>query len=92
MIHATRFLSISFLMSATLNYFLALKIFTPLPESLTEIQKQELLNEQLSHMNLYSLGVIMVPSIIFLAGLLYYVFHRIHQITGLKTDDLLVSK
>lgn len=92
MVHATRFLSISFLMSATLNYFLALKIFTPLPESLTEIQKQELLNEQLSHMNLYALGVIMVPSIIFLAGLLYYVFHRIHKITGLKTDDLLVSK
>lgn len=88
---ATLLLSISFLMSAVLNFVLALKIFTPLAETLTEIQKQELLNEQLSQMTLYSMVVILVPSMVFLGSLLFYTFKKIHQITGLSTDDLLLK-
>lgn len=89
MLNLTRWLSVSFLLSAILNFALAYKIFTPLSESLTEIQKQELLNEQLSQMTLYSLGVILVPSMIFLAALLFYAFKKITALTGLKTDELL---
>ena len=76
-------------LSAILNFSLALYIFTPLPEVLTEIEKQELLNEQLSKMTLYSLGVILVPSMIFLGTLIFYAFKKINQLTGLTTDELL---
>lgn len=88
---ATLWLSISFLMSAILNFVLALRIFTPLSDTLNELQKQELLNEQLGQMTAYSLGVILVPSMIFLGTLLFYTFKKIHQLTGLSTDDLLVK-
>lgn len=89
--HLTKLLSISFLLSAALNFFLAIYIFTPLAESLSELQKQEALNEQLSQMTLYSMVVILVPSMIFLASLIFYAFKKIHGITGLTTDELLKS-
>lgn len=85
----TQLLSISFLISAFLNFVLALYVFTPLAETLSEIQKQELLNEQLSQMTLYSLGVILVPSMIFLGALLFYSFKKINKLTGLTAEDLL---
>lgn len=88
----TQWLSLSFLLSAFLNFVLAIKIFTPLDENLLEAQKQELLNEQLSQMTLYSMGVILVPSMIFLGALLYYSFKKINELTGLTTEDLLKAK
>lgn len=88
---ATLLLSISFVMSAVLNFVLALWIFTPLSDSLTELQKQETLNEQLGQMTGYSMIVILVPSMIFLGSLLYYTFKKIHTITGLSTEDLLLK-
>ncbi len=87
----TRWLSVSFLMSAFLNFVLAIRIFTPLADALTESKKQEILNEQLSHMTLYSLGVILLPSMLFLGGLLYYTFKKINHLTGLTTDELLLK-
>ncbi len=87
----TRWLSISFLLSSILNFGLALYVFTPLSETLTESEKQEVLNEQLSRMHLYSLGVILVPSMIFLGTLIYFAFKRINHITGLTTDELIKS-
>ena len=89
--HTTQLLSVSFLMSAFLNFFLSLRIFTPLPESMTGPEKQQLLNEQLGQMTLYSLGVILVPSILFLGGIMYYAFRRINQLTGLTTEDLILK-
>lgn len=85
----TRWLSLSFLLSAFLNFSLAIRIFTPLDASLSDLQKQELLNEQLGQMTLYSLGVILVPSMIFLGTLLYYSFKKINDLTGLSAEDLL---
>lgn len=87
--HLTQLLSISFLLSAILNFVLAIYIFTPLAQELTEVQKQEVLNEQLSQMTLYSLGVILVPSMIFLGSLIFYAFKKINGITGLTTEELL---
>jgi len=89
--HTTQLLSVSFLMSAILNFALSLHIFTPLPEEFTDAQKQQLLNEQLGKMTLYSMGVILVPSILFLGGIMYYTFNRINKLTGLRTDDLIVK-
>jgi hypothetical protein len=85
----TRWLSLSFLLSAALNFLLAHHIFQPLADTLSDQQKQEILNEQLSRMTLYSMGVILVPSMIFLGSLLFYAFKKIRELTGLKTEDFL---
>ncbi|MFZ3229152.1 MAG: VC0807 family protein [Pseudobdellovibrio sp.] len=89
--HTTQLLSVSFLMSSLLNFVLSLYIFTPLPVDFTDVQKQQLLNEQLGHMTMYSMGVILVPSMLFLGGIMYYTFSRIHKLTGLTTDELIVK-
>lgn len=89
---STQLLSLSFLMSALLNFFLALKIFTPLAETLSTEQKQDLLNQQLGQMTMYSLLVILVPSIIFLGAILYYTFRKMTALTGLTTNDLFIQE
>lgn len=89
---STQLLSLSFLMSAFLNFFLALKIFTPLSESLTTEQKQDLLNQQLGQMTMYSLLVILVPSIVFLGAILFYTFKQMTVLTGLSTNDLFIQE
>lgn len=89
---STQLLSLSFLMSAFLNFFLALKIFTPLPESLSLEEKQTLLNQQLGQMTAYSMLVILVPSIIFLGVILFYTFKKLTVLTGLPTNDLFIQE
>ncbi len=87
----TQLLSLSFLTSATFNFFVSLRIFTPLPVSFTHSEKQALLNQQLSQMTLLSMGVILVPSILFLGSIMYFTFRKIHTLTGLTTDDLIIK-
>ena len=89
---STQLLSLSFLMSAFLNFFLALKIFSPLSDALTTEQKQDMLNQQLSQMTVYSLGVILVPSIIFLGAILFYTFKKMTALTGLTTNELFIQE
>lgn len=89
---STQLLSLSFLMSAVLNFFLALRIFTPLSENLTIEEKQTVLNQQLGQMTMYSLLVILIPSIIFLAGILFYTFKQMTALTGLTTNDLFIQE
>jgi hypothetical protein len=89
--YLTQWLSLSFLLSAILNFSLALYIFKPLSSDLTELQKQEMLNEQLSHMTAYSLVVILIPSMIFLGTLIFFAFRKITKLTGLSTEELLKS-
>ncbi len=88
---ATQWLSVSFLMSAVLNFFLALYIFKPLADVLSTEDKQNLINQQLSQMTLYSLIVIMIPSVIFLGAILYFSIQKIKIMTGLKTEELFIK-
>jgi intracellular septation protein A len=88
---ATQGLSLSFLLSAILNFCLAFVIFKPLPEELTELEKQDLLNVQLSQMTMYSFVVIMIPILIVVSLVLYLTFKKTTQITGLTLEDLMVK-
>jgi len=89
---STRWLSVSFLMSALLNFFLAIYIFKPIDEQLTLESRQTLLNEQLGQMTLYSTFIILIPSVIFLGAILYFAFKKIREMTGLKFDELFVNQ
>lgn len=91
LIKSTQYLSLSFVLSAILNFILSLYIFTPLAEGLSVEEKQDLLNQQLSHMTLYSLIVILIPTVIFVGLIMYHAFKKITQLTGLKMDDLIVK-
>lgn len=90
-VRSTQYLSASFLLSAALNFGLSLYIFTPLSEDLTTEQKQQILNEQLSHMTAYSMVVILVPTLIFVGFIMYNAFKKTTALTGLKMDDLMVN-
>lgn len=88
---STQFLSLSFLVSAILNFTLAMYIFKPLADTLSEAEKQELLNQQFGQMMLYSMGVILVPMIAFIGFILFYAFKKTSQLTGLKIDEMLLK-
>jgi len=91
-VESTRWLSLSFLMSAILNFALALYVFKPIDDSLPLETRQTILNEQLGQMTLYSTMVILIPSVLFLGAILYFAFKKIKQITGLELDDLFVNQ
>lgn len=86
---ATQMLGATFFVSAVINFFLALRIFTPLDQGLDEIARQEALNQQIAQMTGYAFGVILVPSIIMMIGILLFLMKGITMATGLKQEEIL---
>lgn len=78
----------SFLVSAVLNYMLAVYIFTPIDPSIIGDARGAIINEQVAKMNGLSWAVIVIPSMAFLVFVLWYLFHGIKKITGLEMKDL----
>jgi intracellular septation protein A len=77
-------LAMTFVFSSTMNYVLAKWIVTS-PAGTTEF------NEQLGEMTLLSYPVIVVPSLIMMCGILFYVVKTITKLTGMKFDEMLNS-
>jgi len=89
---ATMWLSLSFAFSAICNFVLAYRIFKDIDGALPSESQATILNEQIAQMTTWSMAVIMVPSIIFLMAILWYIMRGIHTHAGLKMDDLMVEK
>lgn len=87
--NATFLLSGSFAISAFLNFWLAIRIFVPLDPLLSAEEKSVHLNEQIAQMTSVSMGVIFVPSVIILMGILFYLFRGITKTTGLSLQEIL---
>jgi hypothetical protein len=87
--NSTLLLAASFFLSAILNFVLAQRIFLPLDSMADAEAKAIQLNQQIAEMTSYSTIVIMVPSMIFLIFILWYLLSGIRKITGLKTEDFL---
>lgn len=87
--NSTLLLSASFFLSAALNFFLSLRIFTDLDPTLTSEQKSLVLNSQIAQMTQWSFMVILGPSLIFLIFILWHLLRGIRQLTGLTTEDIL---
>lgn len=81
MVKATWMLAASFTMSAALNYLLAIWIIKSPTGS-------EAFNSELGTMTLMSYPVIVVPCMVITVYALYYVIRNIHQLTGLKLEDM----
>lgn len=85
---STLLFSGSFFVSAALNFGLAYAIFTELPSSLPEAEKSHLLNEQIAQMTQWSFVVIMIPSMIILGAILWYLIQGLEKATGLPKDQI----
>lgn len=89
---ATMWLSLSFAFSAVCNFVLASRIFTDIDSTLSAEMQSNLLNEQIAQMTTWSMAIIMVPSMIFLLGIFWYLLKGIKEFSGLRTEDLLQEK
>ena len=75
----------SFAFSAIMNFILA-KTIVKSPAG------TQAFNEELGQLTLYSYPVIAVPSMLIMMGILYYLWRSIHNLTGLKLEEILASK
>ena len=78
----TRLLSLSFFISATGNFVLASRIFSEIDPALDEAQKSLVLNSQIATMTGWAALMIVLPSMILLTILLFYLLKRLEKITG----------
>ncbi len=83
-----RFFSLSFFISGTLNFLLALRVFTEIDPALAETERSQILNEQIAHMTWMSLAIIALPLLCFTALFLLWFFRQLTRLTGLALDDL----
>lgn len=81
---ANLILALTFVFSSTMNYLLAKWIVTSAAGT-TEF------NEQLGQMTLLSYPVIVIPSLVMMFGILFYVIKIITKFTGMKFDEMLNS-
>lgn len=88
---ATLFFSVSFLISAALNFGLAYTIFTEFPPEIDAAARSGLLNEQIARMTQWSFLVIMFPSMMILAGILWYLIKGLERTTGLPKEQIFKS-
>lgn len=85
----TQLLAASFGFSSILNYILANQIFTPIDPNLDQFTQDTLLNEQIGRMTGWGNAIVMVPSMIFLLGILWYLIRGIQKATGLHYNEFL---
>lgn len=85
----TVYLAGSFFVSAALNFFLAVYIFTDIPGHLSEAQKSVVLNQQIADMTWKSYIVILVPSMLMMGGIFWKLSHALKDCTGLKFTEVL---
>jgi hypothetical protein len=85
LLNATYFLSVTFLFSATMNYILAKWIVTSAAGSAA-------FNEELGQMTLLSYPVIAIPSMLMMLAIFYYLWRKIHGMTGLTLEEILVTR
>lgn len=86
---ATQWLSLSFAFSAVCNFVLARRIFVNIDASLSKEAQSLILNDQIAQMTTWSIGVIMVPSILFLMIIFWYLMRGVKSYSGLSTTDLI---
>ncbi|WP_028025116.1 VC0807 family protein [Enterovibrio calviensis] len=84
LLKATYLVACSFAFSATMNFILAKWIVTS-PAGTPEF------NEQLGQLTLYSYPMIALPSTVMMMGIFYYLWRTIHDLTGLKLEEVLAN-
>lgn len=84
LLNATYMLSTAFLFSSIMNYILAKWIVTS-PAGSTAF------NEELGQMTLLSYPVIVIPSMLMMMAIFYYLWRTINNMTGLTLEEIIVT-
>ncbi|MDQ7983642.1 VC0807 family protein [Pseudomonas sp. G34] len=84
LLRATYLLSGTFFFSSLMNYVLAKWIVTSPAGS-------EAFNDELGRMTLLSYPMIAIPSMIMLMAVFYYLWRTIHDLTGLKLEEIMAN-
>ena len=82
LLNATYLLGSTFFFSAMMNYILAKWIVNSPAGSVA-------FNEELGQMTLLSYPIIVIPSMVMMLGIFYYLWRTIHGMTGLTLDEIL---
>lgn len=85
LINASWILAGSFLLSAVLNYVLAIYMLTADPGTIE-------FNEQLGKMTALSFPVIAVPAMLVMIGDMFYLFRGIKRLTGIPLEEIIKQK
>ncbi|MGE5087136.1 MAG: VC0807 family protein [Bacillota bacterium] len=88
---STMWLSLSFVFSAVCNFLLARHVFLDIDQTLTAEAQSIILNEQIAKMTTWSMAMIMIPSMLFLLGIFWYLMKGVKEFSGLSTDELMKS-
>lgn len=86
--NGTMLLSLSFVLSAILNFGLAYRIFTPIDIHILGEARTQILNEQMADMTKWSFLIIMLPSMLTLLGILFFIINKLKHITGLNQEQI----
>ena len=89
MLWATRALGWSFVLSAVLNFIIALYVFKDIDPSLEESVRRQILNRQLADMTWMGYVFIALPLSLITGFVMWRVVSQLKALTGLKTEDLL---
>ncbi len=89
---STIFLAGSFFLSALLNFILAKLIFMDIDPLLNSNQKGIILNQQIADMQWKSFIVIMIPSMICLFAIMFYLMNGFKKTIGLQFQDVMIKK
>lgn len=84
----TFYFSLTFFVSAILNFVLAVFIFTEIPAGLSETERTIMLNDQVAEMTWMGYVVILIPSLVLLIAVMSYFFSQLGKMTDLKLEQL----
>lgn len=87
----TVWLSVSFFISAAMNFALAVWIFKDIDPTLDPLASEQLLNEQIARMTWMGFAVIAAPLMVFSGILVYRFLNHVARLTGEPLNDLLKS-
>jgi len=87
----TQQLASTFVVSAVVNFFLAIRIFEPIDSSLNATAHASILNHQIATMTMSAMAAILLPSMFMLVLILLGLLKRIREATGLTNEEILKS-
>ncbi|MBC6415339.1 MAG: hypothetical protein GDA46_02995 [Bdellovibrionales bacterium] len=89
---STLLLSLSFVLSAILNFIVALSVFLDIDSNLTKEAQTHILNEQVANMTWLGYIFIAIPLSIFTLILMVWIFKKLKLLTNLSLEDLLLKE
>ena len=91
MIHSTIGLAGSFLLSAVLNFVIAVFVFKGIDSNLEEEHRRQILNEQIADMTWMGYIFIALPLTLIMGFLLWHITKKLKQMTGLGIHHFLLQ-